>query len=937
MVHHRLRMPLPARVLAPVLVFALTAVTATPLSAQAAGEQLEFAGTYGGPGHAEMYASGMEIAPDGSVVIADTGNHQIAKYGADGTPIWRIGAFGNGTLQFDHPRDLGIDSLGNIYVADTGNTRVVKLDPSGGWITSWKGPDADRMGTPMGITVTNDIVYVADAGKQRVRLFTTSGTPLQVMSSNGVCAFAQVRDADADALGNVYVANYTNNDVLKLSPSGTCLTKWGVKGTGNGQFKNPYGVRIATDPVLGTQAVYVADSNNSRMQEFHTDGSYVTQVGGVGSPSEPGTLFGLRRVAVAADGDLWAADMWAWRVERWDRSASGYTYAQTIGAVPPPLTDSAVFNEVRGIDFDASGTIFAMDTINERIVRMTKQGNIIGACGERGWDPGEFNWPRGLAVDDATNDVWLADTKQSRIQIVRPDCTNGVIVGSVGTGLAEFDWPSSVAIRQSDRIAFVADTNNDRVVAYDVATRAPIGTYNGLLAPSGVDVDPTTGHVLVADTGNDRIVELSATSGGSFSLVRTLTSGFNAPEGVSSDSAGHVFVADTLNDRLVVLAANGSLLQVVTEPTGFDDPAEVAVDPDGRVMVGDTLNDRIQVYTYPSVGGGTIVANKVLTAPNPAAFTFAPDGRIVYGDKTNGEIHIAAANGSSDTLVWDVSNMATSGEDGIVGVAVHPNFPTTPYIYVAATRIVKGLLKLQVMRITVNGAGVGTGQLAIYTTKGATSHLGGRLMFGPDGKLYLSTGDIRSAGLAQKTADPHGKILRMNADGTVPADNPIAGSRVFARGLRSPVGADADPVTGTLWSGDLGPSCNDEVNRVTRNVNLGWGSASSCSTPPAPPANTNQSGTNPTLPKFWWGAPIGPRGLTFCAGCGLGASVDGTMLIGTVNTNEIRSLTMNGPRDGVVSQSPIFTHTADVLGLESAPDGTVYFSDTTGIWKLALT
>jgi glucose/arabinose dehydrogenase len=210
-------------------------------------------------------------------------------------------------------------------------------------------------------------------------------------------------------------------------------------------------------------------------------------------------------------------------------------------------------------------------------------------------------------------------------------------------------------------------------------------------------------------------------------------------------------------------------------------------------------------------------------------------------------------------------------------------------------------------------------------------------MFGPDGKLYLSTGDIKSAALAQKTTDPHGKILRMNADGTVPTDNPIAGSRIYARGLRSPVGADADPVTGTLWSGDLGPSCNDEVNRVTKNVNLGWGSASSCSTPPAAPANTNQSGSKPALPKFWWGAPIGPRGLTFCAGCGLGAAVDGTMLIGTVNTNDIRSLTMNGPRDGVVSQTSIFTHTADVLGLESAPDGSVYFSDTTGIWKLALT
>lgn len=80
-------------------------------------------------------------------------------------------------------------------------------------------------------------------------------------------------------------------------------------------------------------------------------------------------------------------------------------------------------------------------------------------------------------------------------------------------------------------------------------------------------------------------------------------------------------------------------------------------------------------------------------------------------------------------------------------------------------------------------------------------------MFGPDGKMYLSTGDIASAGLAQKTTDPHGKILRMNADATVPTDNPIAGSRVFARGVRSPVGADTDPMTGALWSGDLGPAC----------------------------------------------------------------------------------------------------------------------------------
>ncbi len=936
MMHLHRSGPVSARVVVTLLVIAGIVASAAPAGARGTDAQLEFVGTFGGPGHAEMYASGIEIAPDGSVVVADTGNHQIAKYDAAGSQVWRVGAFGSGTDQFDHPRDVGIDASGNVYVADTGNTRIVKLDPSGGWVTAWRGPDNDRMGTPMGITVSDDKVYVADAGRQRVRVFTTAGTQLQVMSANGACAFSQVRDADADAQGNVYVANYTNNDILKLSPTGTCLTTWGTKGTEHGQFKNPYGVRLATDPVLGTQAVYVADSNNSRLQEFRTDGTFVAAVGQLGSPEEPGTLFGLRRVAVAPDGDLWAADMWAWRVERWNRAASGYTYAQTIGAQPPPLTDSAVFNEVRGLDFDANGTILAMDTINERIVRMTKQGGIIDACGERGWDPGEFNWPRGLAVDDATGDVWVADTKQSRIQVVQPDCSNGVLVGSIGTGVGQFDWPASVAIRQTDRVAFVADTNNDRVVAYDVATKSPLGTYPGLRAPSGVDVDPVTGHVLVADTGGDRIVELSANAAGSFSLVRILTANLSSPEGVAADANGHVFVADTQNDRLVVFAPDGSVLQVVTGPTGFDEPAEVAVDPTGRVMVADTLNDRIQVYEYPTPAG-TIDAQRVVTAPSPVAFSFTPDGRIVYGDRANGEIHLRSADGLTDTLVWDLPNLASAGGGGILGVAAHPGFPAVPNIYVAATRLVKGNVKLQIVRIKLNGAGVGTRQKAIFTMKGASVDPGGRLQFGPDGKLYLSVGDIGSPGLAQTTADPHGKVLRMNANTAVPADNPIAGSRLFARGVRDPVGADFEPVTGVLWNTDSAVTCNDEVNRVVAGANLGWGTASSCASPPSAPVNSNQSGAAPTLPVFWWGTRPDVQGAAFCDGCDLGSSVEGTLLVGTDGSNEVRALTLNAQRDGVTSDSPIYLHTAGVRSVETAPDGTIYFSDTTGIWRLEQT
>src|SRR5207237_1122742 len=139
--------------------------------------------TLGGPLHAEMYPSGMEIAPDGSVVVADTGNNQVAKYTAQGTPVWRIGRHGSATGQFDNPRD-----------------------------------------------------------------------------------------ADADAAGNIYVANYKVNNVVKFTATGSCTAAWGTTGTGDGQFRALYGVRLATDPVLGAQAVYVADANNNRVQEFRTDG-----------------------------------------------------------------------------------------------------------------------------------------------------------------------------------------------------------------------------------------------------------------------------------------------------------------------------------------------------------------------------------------------------------------------------------------------------------------------------------------------------------------------------------------------------------------------------------------------------------------------------------------------------------------------------------------
>jgi DNA-binding beta-propeller fold protein YncE len=575
--------------------------------------------TLGGPLHAEMYPSGMEIAPDGSVIVADTGNNQVAKYTAEGTQVWRIGRHGSASGQFDNPRDAGVDGDGNVYVADSRNNRIVKLSPAGTWLATFGGPTGDTISFPLGVSVSNNKVYVADTGKNKIRVFSTSGAlQLSVAAATGTCAFSAPRDVDADAAGNIYLANYKVNNVVKFTGTGSCVTAWGSTGTGDGQFRALYGVRLATDPVLGTQAVYIADANNNRVQEFRTDGTFVAAIGSPGPATTPGTFFQLRRVAVAPDGDVWGADLWGWRVVRFDRTPTGYTYAQTIGPVIPATTNTAVFQEPRGIAFDSAGVITVADTVHHRIVRMNPDGTILSTCGKRGSAAGEFNWPRGVAVDQATGEIWVANTKQYNLHIIRPDCSAITKFGVFGTAGDQFNWPYSIVIRQSDRTAWVADTLNHRIKVYDVATRALIGMFGAKGAgtgqfnePSGIAVNSANGRILIADARNNRVVELSDNHGTGVAVARTLTGGFNRPQGVATDSNGHIFVADSENNQVAVLSqVEGVVTARFSNPSGLDEPQNVAVDASGRLLVADTYHDRIQRY-QPY----TVVSTPDTTAP----------------------------------------------------------------------------------------------------------------------------------------------------------------------------------------------------------------------------------------------------------------------------------------------------------------------------------
>jgi hypothetical protein len=628
----------------------------------------------GGPLHAEMYPSGLETAPDGTVVVADTGNNRVRRYNENGTLVWSVGTFGAGTNQFDNPRDVGVDASNNVYVADTRNSRIVKLSPTGAWLAETTGPSATAFSFQLGVTVKGDKVYVGDTGRQRVVVMDLNLNVLSTVVANGDCTnLNDNRDATADAAGNIYVAGYKTNEILKFAPNGTCITKWGGTGTTDGKFRTPYGVATHVDPVTGQELLYVADGLNNRVQVFTLDGAFVTAFGTFGDPNQVGTFTTMRRVAVDSSGNVWAADLWGDRIERWNRTATGFAYDRTIGAVMPAPTSTAVFQEPRGMAFAPNGDLWVSDTVHHQFGRFNANGDLLDTCGQRaaeGTQLGEFNWPRGMAVDPATGNLWIADTKQHQLQVVTEQCQGiGFVKNNpAGTDTRSFNWPYDTAIRPSDRYAFVVDTQNHRIKAYDVANavfpadnKGPLPTYvygsRGSAAvnfkwPSAVAVGPD-GHVFVADRGNNRIQEFTFSAGSGFGFVRTWNAGgtLHEPEGVAVDSTGRVIVADSVDDQMVVMAPDRSVEATVN---GLHHPSAVEVGPDNTIYLADTYADVVRTYTMGSTPPPDTVAPTGAIS-SPSAGQAVPLGEVTISGTASDNQALGAAYVAlrrNDTNTW---------------------------------------------------------------------------------------------------------------------------------------------------------------------------------------------------------------------------------------------------------------------------------------------
>ncbi len=212
----------------------------------------------------------------------------------------------------------------------------------------------------------------------------------------------------------------------------------------------------------------------------------------------------------------------------------------------------------------------------------------------------------------------------------------------------------------------------------------------------------------------------------------------------------------------------------------------------------------------------------------PWAIDFAPDGRMFITERP-GRIRIVK-DGRLQAEPWMTLEVAAGGEAGLLGLALDPQFPANPFLYVAYTyRTSRERLENRLVRLREDGK-TKTGmvdKVLVEGVAGAGNHDGGRIRFGPDGMLYWTMGDAQDTALAQNRSSLNGKILRLTRDGNVPRDNPLPNFLVFSYGHRNPQGLAWQPGTGRLYATEHGPSgfqgcCRDEVNFIEAGKNYGW-------------------------------------------------------------------------------------------------------------------
>ncbi len=620
---------------------------------------------------------------------------------------------------------------------------------------------AARFNTPSGATVDSaGNVYVADFRNSTIRKITSSGVVSTLAGLAGNSGSADGTGSAArfnlpfgvavDSAGNVYVADTENDTIRKITPSGVVSTLAGLAGSSGSvdgagsaaRFFNPEGVAVD-----GAGNVYVADTENDTIRKITPAGVVSTLAGLAGSPG-----------SVNATGS------------------------------------SARFSFPASVAVDTSGRVYVADANNFTVRKITPAGvvsTLAGWAGHPGSADGRgqtarFTFPQGVAVDGAGN-VYVADTNNDTIRKINPGGAVSTLAGSPGmngsadgTGsAARFFAPRGVAVDTAGKI-YVADNGNDTIRS--ITTTGSVTTLAGLASsgsadgtgsaarfysPSGAAVD-SAGNVYVGDTGNHTlrkitpagIVSTLAGLAGSQGRVDGTGSAarFIGPNGAAVDSAGNVYVADANNSNSAVRKITpAGIVSTLAAGNSDDGAGGVAVDNAGNVFValsGKSTIDKITpdgvVSTLagsPFMPGNTDGTGSEARFANPEGVAVDNAGNVYVADTSNHTIRKITPTGVVSTL----AGLAGSGgsADGI-GSSARFQYPYGVEVDNADNVFVADTYNHIIRKITPTG--VVTTLAGLAGSQGSADGTGSAGRFNlPDGIAVDNTGYVYVADSGNNT------------------------------------------------------------------------------------------------------------------------------------------------------------------------------------------
>jgi glucose/arabinose dehydrogenase len=315
---------------------------------------------------------------------------------------------------------------------------------------------------------------------------------------------------------------------------------------------------------------------------------------------------------------------------------------------------------------------------------------------------------------------------------------------------------------------------------------------------------------------------------------------------------------------------------------------------------------------------------------HPWGMAFLPDGRVLVTERP-GRLRLIERDGQKGPPIAGVPAVEATNQGGLLDVALDPAFAKNGLVYLSYTESREGGNGTSVARGVLGGDQL-TGVQVIFRQQPAIRgghHFGSRLVFARDGRLFVTLGDRNSARAQAQTLDNTiGKIVRINADGSIPQDNPFvnregASPETWSYGHRNVQGAAPHPVTGELWANEHGPKGGDELNRVLPGRNYGWPTVSYGTEYTG--GKISDSGTAPGIepPVHYWVPSIAVSGLMFYTGERFPAW-QGSVFVGGLKSQQLVRLKIEGDR--VVEEERLLRGVVQerIRDVEQGPDGYIY-------------